>query len=450
MASRLPRNQRLPPPRLPWLYFGTAHIALIVASATLALRPSILGEFFYHSRALAVVHLVTLGWITGSIIGALYLLGPIAWRARIPAGRIDAIAFALWSIGTLGLVSHFWIDSYSGMVWSAASVVAGLVLVGARVVPVLVRSPVAAAFKVHVLLGFANIVVAGTFGALIGLEKLAVLTLPGPVLGSVYAHAHLAAVGWALMIVMGAGYRLLPMFLPAAMPAPSGVVASAVLLEAGVLALFVSLALDLTWTPVAAAVVTSGVLVFGVQVVGMLRNRRPRPRGLQLPDIALGHSAQAFAYLLAAVALGLYLLTLPDSSLKLRLAAVYGVIALLGFLSQLVVGIASRLLPMVAWMRAFVDAGFVEPSRSQYRLLDRALQWAVLALWTLSVPIIAAGVAVARDPAIAVGAFLLFAGVALDAANRVTMSIQLRQGAATRRVTSPAAPDSLPGSPPGS
>ena len=63
----------------------------------------------------------------------------------------------------------------------------------------------------HILLAFLNILSAATLGVLIGFDKVYHF-LPGFVLANVFAHAHLAALGWATMMVIGVAYRLLPMF----------------------------------------------------------------------------------------------------------------------------------------------------------------------------------------------------------------------------------------------
>jgi hypothetical protein len=41
--------------------------------------------FFYHSWMVGDVHLVTLGWITFSIFGAMFLVAPLALRTAMPA-----------------------------------------------------------------------------------------------------------------------------------------------------------------------------------------------------------------------------------------------------------------------------------------------------------------------------------------------------------------------------
>src|SRR3972149_3987817 len=155
--SEAKRGDRMPPRVLPLMYLSFAHISLGAAFLVLGTQPEAIVGFFYHPRMIAVVHMVTLGWISSSILGAIYLVGPIALRMYVPARRLAYLAFV-------------------------------------------------------------NFPAAGTFGLLVGLEKLQIHVLPGFVLDSVYAHAHLAALGWATMMVVGTGYRLFPMFLPAAMP----------------------------------------------------------------------------------------------------------------------------------------------------------------------------------------------------------------------------------------
>jgi hypothetical protein len=67
--------------------------------------PRSVSGFFYHARMLGIVHLITLGWITASILGSLYLVGPIALRMWIPATWLDYTAFALVLIGIVGMVT---------------------------------------------------------------------------------------------------------------------------------------------------------------------------------------------------------------------------------------------------------------------------------------------------------------------------------------------------------
>lgn len=413
-----PQLARLPPPLLPWLYLALAQAALVLTFAALAIRPGQLGGFYYHARALALVHLITLGWVTCNILGSLYLVGPFALRARFPGGRLGGTAFMLVAVGVVGMIGHFWIDEYSGMIWSAGTLLAGIALVAGSVLPALLRSRVHAAVKVHVALAFANVLAAGLLGSLVGLEKLGALALPGPVLGSVHAHAHLAGLGWATMMVMGVGYRLLPMQLPSVIPPGSGPVAGAWLLEIGIVGLVVTLMLGSPWAWLFALSIVAALALFGQRVAWMLRNRRPAPPELPRPDLGVAQTLQALLYLAVAVALGLTLLAIPASETSIRLAFAYGVAFLLGFLGQIIVGVGNRLLPMVAWTHALVASGFTPPEVGMHRVVDRRLQGATLLGWSAGVPALGAGLALGRTPAIRIGAALLLVAALAEGWNR--------------------------------
>ena len=210
------------------------------------------------------------------------------------------------------------------MAWSAITVGAGILIVGVHVAWCLRHAALPRAVSAHILLAFLNIVGAATLGVLIGFDKVYHF-LPGFVLSNVFAHAHLAAIGWATMMVVGVAYRLLPMILPAAMPeADRRLWISAVLLEAGVCGLFVTLLVRVRWCGFALTV-TAGFAAFVSHVVWMLRRPRPRPPGVRRPDPAVLHAGASFVWLVVASALGIWLTVAEPSPNTLRAAMAYGV-----------------------------------------------------------------------------------------------------------------------------
>lgn len=421
---------RRPPESIVQAYFFVAHLCLLTALTVVIWQPWLLTEFYYQPSTIAVVHLVTLGWITGSILGALYALGPLAWRVEVPALRSDWIAFWVWATSVSGMVFHFWIDEYSGMTWAAVTTLAAILAVGWRLVPLVARSRIPAEHRLPVLLAIGNISLAGTWGVALGLQKMGVAVIPGPPLGAVYAHVHLAALGWVLMMIFGAGYRLLPMFLPAAMPMGGAARAPVITLQAGVLTLAVGLTIGHAGLTVAGALLSAAaVALFLRLVVGMLRNRLDLPFDMPRPDLALPPTVLGVAYLGLAMVAGLALLMLDDQVLALRLGALYGVLGILGFLAQFIVGIAGRLLPLTFWMQEFVRGGYEFLAVPLHQLPDRRLQLAVVAGWALGVPLIASGVWSASPDGVRAGAAVLLAGAVADAANRRVVQLRARAGA---------------------
>ena len=154
----------------------------------------------------------------------------------------------------------------------------------------------------------------------------------------------------------------------------------------------------------------------------MMRQRLPAPPGLGRPDLGMGHTMAAFAWLIIAAVTGMLLLAMPSSARELRLVFVYGVAGLVGFLAQLIVGVGSRLLPMAAWMQSFVRSGFEAPPVSQYDMQMRPLRAMTLLAWNLGCAGLAAALYRQQTAAVGWSATLLFVATALEAGNRLLRS----------------------------
>ena len=435
-----PASETMPARWVPLLYFGFAHLCLAVAFAAAAWRPDTLAGFHYHPRLLAVVHLVTLGWITGSILGAIHLVGPLALRAPLPTRPRDFVAFGAFALGVVAMAGHFWMDAPRGMAAGAVLAATAMSYVSVRAIRSIARARVPAAVRVHLVLAFANAIAAAAAGVLLGLHKARPF-LPGFVLSNVAAHAHLAAVAFATMTLMGSAYRLLPMMLPAAMPRGALVWAGVVLVQVGVWGLFVVLVSGTGGAGVCAAVIVAGLAAFLTRVVWMLRHRRPPPSEMRRPDLGTVHAFLALVYLVVSAALGLVLAFTTPSEETLRLTLVYGVTGLVGFLGQVVAGVQTRLVPLHAWLWGFADAGHRRFPPPMHGLVDRRLHALVVVLWLAGVPLLAAGFHGDRTALIALAGGTLLVAVVCGASLN---AIALRRAWDPRRFRTPPASGGVP------
>jgi hypothetical protein len=425
-------TERLPARRLPLLYIGTAHVSLGVACLVAAWWPQSIAGFFYHAWLLGIVHLITLGWISFSILGAIYLVGPLALQMAMPVRRADYVAYTLGVVGLIGMVCHFWLQESAGMALAAATVAAGILYMTARIAARVQRAKVQPAVKLHVVLACANFWIAATMGVLIAFDK-AWPFLPGFVLAHVFAHAHLAAIGWVTMMVVGVAYRLLPMIVPSKIASGRSMYASAVLLEAGVLGLFVTLLVGSRLAAVFGLMIVAGLIAFGTRVAWMLGHRVPRPAAAPQPDFGLLHAAAAGVWLVFASGLGIYLLFSGTTETTLRAAAAYGVFGLVGFLAQMVTAMEARLIPMVAWLWSYAGSGYRVVPLSPHLMRDRALQTLVFAGWTIGVPLLAAGMFWESAMLIRIGAWALFIGVGVGAIDTAFVVVPAVQRTTIRR-----------------
>jgi hypothetical protein len=421
---RRDRREGLPPRVVPLIYFAIARAALLAALLGAAWDPSPIAAFFYHTRMLALVHLVTLGWLTCSILGSLYIVGPFALRIAMPARASDYLASALAAAAVAGTAAGFWWNRPAVVGWTGALLVPAVAIVGARTIAALRRSTVQRAVTVHVGLAFLNFLLAAAAGIAIAFDKTHHF-LPGSLLSNVFAHAHLAAIGWVGLMSVGIGYRLFPMVLPSAMPRGRSLYASAVLLESGTLALAGGLAGRIPWLATAGALaVTAGFAAFIREVRRMLSSRKPPPAALPRPDYGAWQSLAAVAFLVLTIATGLYLVVAPMSEWSLRLGAAYGVMGLVGFFGQLVAGMEYRLLPYYAWYWAFANTDFQGPAPSPHAMPIPGIQRVSFFLWLAGVPLLAIGMLLVRPAAVAAGAWTLFAAVLLGGIDAIAIASQ--------------------------
>jgi hypothetical protein len=355
-------------PTLSRFYFTVAYVSLSLAFAAIGVAPRAAGGFFYHARLLGIVHLVTLGWITSVILGALYIAVPTRLNSHWPVRRGDYVALASTVIGLIGMVAHFWIEEYGGMAWSGLMVLAGVGYVVARAWPRIARARHPA--RLPLLLGMANILAAASAGVLLGFDKVHHF-LPGYVISNVLAHAHLAALGWACMMTLGLSWALDP-------GAREHLTRSFILtFQVAIVGLFGAL---LTGSRAMGPCAVVAALALLAAAIRLCRTNR---------DTAGRHTAAALAYLLVAAASGVALASLESSEFTMRLALVYGGAGLLGFLAQMLLAVLLRL----------------EPSMKGNAL--------TFSLWSAGLAALIAGLFLGADRVLAGGAWLAFAGTLL-------------------------------------
>lgn len=416
----------MPAAGIPMLYFGFAHICLAAAFVMLAVHPSLPGPFFLHPRMVAVVHLVTLGWITGSILGAFYIVAPLALRMPLPAGWLDRWAFAAFAIGVIEMVMEFWSAEYSTMVWPAILVAAAVVHVAIRTWRGLTGAVVPWPVKLHVALAFANLIAASVFGMLVGLNRSHGWFTWSP-LSSTYTHLHLAVVGWATMMFVGLAYRLIPMIVPTAMPTGRSMALSAILIQSGLIVLAGGLIKQSSWQAAGAWLIIAGLTSFVVHVRLALQHKLPPPAALPRPDWATWQTHVALLWLVVAAGTGLYI-TWPGSSPGTGAGWLYGMAGLIGFLAQVITGMQGRLLPMHAWYAAFDLAGRKPPSRSAHTLASPRLAQLILYGWTIGVPNLTLGLVGEHPSIIRSGSLILAAAVLLGVGQTVHIVRGSRSG----------------------
>ena len=403
MIAPRPRPGSGPAPDVPLRYLLASAAAFILAALGVVwLAPELAGHY-YHPRVVALAHGVTLGWITLAIMGASYQLIPIVLGRPVWSERLARWQFWILLLAVSGMVAHFYIGTWPGLVLAAGLLAIG-VLLHLINVALSLRGFDRSRFTARVVvLAYAGLGLTVVLGLLLGADHV-VKVLPVDLFSSLHAHVHLALLGWMTPMVLGVGARVYPMFLLA--PEPGGwperlqLWGLVLAVPAVVLGLLLHVPAVLVGGALAAAAAAGGHLAW---VIEMARHRR-RPRldwGLRLVltgAVFVGPGA------LFGLALAADLISGP------RFALAYAVLVLGGWISLTIAGMMLKIVPFLVWYRVYSSRVGKQPVPTLPDLSWTRAEGAAHVLLTAGITGLAAAVMAGSPEAIRAASIVLALG----------------------------------------
>jgi hypothetical protein len=424
-----PKPGHRPSVMLPLSYLVVAVAAFILASLGVPwLAPALAGHY-YQPRLVALTHVVTLGWITLTIMGASYQLIPIVLERPIWSERLARWQLSILAVGITGMVGHFYIGTWAGFLWAASLVGLGTVTHLANM-SLSLRGLTARTFTARLtFLALGGLALTSTFGLLLGAGRVW-RVLPGDFFSTLHAHFHLALLGWVAPMVIGVAARVYPMFLlaraPDGWPGAFQFWGLALGVPAVVLGLVGAPALVAPGA-VAVAAAGAGHLLWIVRIVRDCR--RPAL------DWGLRFALTGAAFLVPATVLGLaFAFGLLEGP---RPALAYAVLVLGGWVSLTIAGMMLKIVPFLVWYRVYApQAGRVQvPTLAQLSWpAGEALAYALLVGGVLA---LTAAVAAGDVPWIRSAGGVLALGATVFGITIARILLHLVAGARRRPVAAP-------------
>lgn len=382
-------------------FFAGALLLLPFVTATLA-------DHFYHPSVLAVTHMLTLGWISMAMVGVLYRYVPGLTKHPLPWPRLAVLQCATFVIGVAGLVAHFALGNWTGTASAAGVVLVSIALLCANLWPLLLRAPGRGVAEVGLLVATGAFALAAALGTLLALDKGRSL-LGGSLLPNLSAHAHLAAVGWVGVTICALSFRFLPAFLLPTADVSRAARRQVVLLAGGVALLVVMLLSRSPFVPVAVLPIVVAIVAY-LRLLGRVVGSRRLPL-----DWTARHALASAVWLAASLAGGIGVAFLGgDDALGARVAAAYGVAGILGWMSNILIGVSYKLFV------GFVSGARAERGRPPVPMdtlaVPASVQPAVFALFNAGAALTAGGLVAGSVAAATAGAVVLAAGGVLYAA----------------------------------
>ncbi|HMA90274.1 MAG TPA: hypothetical protein VKP89_16190 [Burkholderiales bacterium] len=339
-------RSRLLPASVPLRYFGAALLFHAFAWALLFAYPAELERLAAYGGlgpALAALHLVTLGVLAMTAVGATLQLFPIATRQAVRS--VVAARLVWWLLAPGVALFAAGAASYRPQLLGAGAALAvvALAVYGWLLFENLRRARGMRAVVAYGWGALAALVLLATSGLALVAHYEHGLALDRGAIAA--AHLVLATYGFMGLLAMGLSQFLLPMF--AVSPAPSARSAFAVLGAAAAAILLALAALLSSSAPFVGAAAVLGFVAAAMHVAAMEGALRKRLRPQLGPAFLLMRAA--WACLLASLALAALLafdLAPP------RAAALFGVLLVPGWLLTFLLAVLQRIVPFLATVHA--------------------------------------------------------------------------------------------------
>lgn len=339
--------EQAPPLAVPLRFFLTAPLFAIAAGALLLwLGPAALASR-WSPATLALTHLMTLGFLALSMIGALLQILPVVAGVEVPRPALAARAVhALVTAGTIALTAAFL--RFDALLFKSALVLLvpgfGWLLVACWLG--LRRAEQGSATLQAIRL--ALFALALTVGLGITLAVAIAWSLKLPLMQLTNLHAGWGLAGWVGLLVIGVAYQVVPMFqvTPIYSPRISRWLAPVLFLLlaawAACLSIFPEPGAWLTLVP--SLLLAAGYASFATITLNLLwRRKRPKPE----PATLFWYCA--LIALLAALMLWFAAILLPGLSNAPAYSLMLGMLFILGFAGSVINGMLYKIVPFLVW-----------------------------------------------------------------------------------------------------
>jgi hypothetical protein len=343
------------------LYFALALGSFVLAQILMAAGFTFPCVSLFAPTTLVAVHLLTIGWLTLLMLGALQQFVPVITAEGAPAGASALVSITAIVLGLAGMAAGFLVldGRLPAFVLHCLPVGGTLVLVGVALTAVWLSRilwrtrplPFHARFVAAALLFLFAALGLGIVMAL-GFAAPGLISWSGDLSELLRLHLFAGLFGWFMLMTIGVSYKLLGMFTLA--PEERGAVGDAVLgLSAGGLAAVWLLALAKAMgEPVPEAVVTAAAAVTAAGIALYLYDmaqlyRARRRNNLELNTLM---AIPALAMLALCLPLGLYAYAMGVGE---RLSGALGYLFLFGWLSGLGLSQLYKIVPFLTWLQRY-------------------------------------------------------------------------------------------------
>jgi hypothetical protein len=331
-------------------FYGYAAVSFLVATILILQNTTAFTEHYFNPPTLAITHTMALGWGTMIILGASHQLFPVLIEGKLHSNLLAYLSFIFAGIGIPLLVFAFY---RFNMGWIAQL---GATLINLAVICYLVNLWLSMSNSksrnIHAMFAFTAVLWL-FFTTLIGL--LLVLNFTSHLFSesSVHylsLHAHIGIIGWFLLMIIGVGSRLIPMFLISKYENPKHLWWIYSLINAGLISFififFYSLQFAFFLIPI--VLIGIGVVLFGNHIYQSYTQRIRKK-----VDEQVKISMLSVVLTIAPIFIMLVIILLFTTVNSIQLSLLYGFFIFFGWITSIIIGMTFKTMPFIIWNKVY-------------------------------------------------------------------------------------------------
>lgn len=333
-----------------YLYAG---LSLLAATVLLIFSTPAFLEHYFHPRTLAITHLMALGWGTMMILGASHQLVPVLIEGKLYSNTLAYLSFVFAGIGIPLLVVGFYQFDFG---WPAQY---GAILINAAIIFYLINTAVSMVRSKHENV-HAVFVFTGTLWLLITIivglflvYNFSYNILSKDSLSYLPLHAHLGIIGWFLLLVIGVGSRLIPLFLISKYNNNKLLWWIYSLINISLISFIIFfLYIKITWLyllPLAAIAVS--LILFAYYCYHAYKQRIRKKVDYQVRISLLSVLMMSLPLIFLLIVILLLLFSIDNFHLVLT----YGFCIFFGWITAIIFGMTFKTLPFIVWNKVYHD-----------------------------------------------------------------------------------------------
>ncbi|KAA5539967.1 cbb3-type cytochrome c oxidase subunit I [Adhaeribacter rhizoryzae] len=332
-------------------HFAFAALSFLALGILLLFSEDALVGHYFHPKLLTLTHVAVLGWATMIIFGSLYQLLPVILQVPLFSAKLALFTFGFLAVGTLMLAYAFWTFSVGLPLYMASCfLVISFLLFNLNLFLTTRQTKNWTIEADFIFTSGIWLLTTGVIGLLMAFN-FSYPFLKESHLHYLKLHAHVGMAGWFLLLIIGVGSKLLPMFLLTHKLPTKLLSGSYYLINLGLLLFSVDhLFLHTPYQTIYALAVGAGMLLFGCFVVQAYRHRVRKK-----VDAGMQQSLVAVALMVLPIVLVVAVseqAPMPEKT-RLQWYLAYGISIFLGFISALILGQTYKTLPFIVWMHRY-------------------------------------------------------------------------------------------------